>query len=355
MAKMRAIVKAKAAPGLEMQMVDIPEPGPRDVLIKVKATSICGTDRHIYNWDPWAQSRIKPPLIIGHEFCGHVVEVGKDVTLLKVGDFVSAESHIPCYTCPVCRNGQPHICANLKILGVDTTGCFAEYVVIPESIAWKNDPGLDPAKASIMEPLGNAVYTVLAEPIAGCSVAVFGDGPAGCNAVGVARAAGAGVIFHVGKHPFRLDIGKRMGADVSINITEPGVDVVQTILEATDGIGVDVVLEMAGHPSAIEAGLKVLRKGGRFSAFGIPSGPVQIDLAEGIIFKGARILGINGRLMWETWFQMAGLLRSGALDPTPIITHKIPLDDFEKGFAAMNSPERRVGKVVMYPDPADIE
>lgn len=352
--KMRAIMKAEAHPGLEMRLVDIPEPGPKEVLLKVKATSICGTDRHIYHWNDWSASRIKPPLIIGHEVCGHVVEMGRDVTLLQEGDFVSAESHIPCTVCPVCRNGQQHICANLEILGVDTQGTYADYAVIPEIVAWKNDPDLDPAIASILEPLGNAVYTVLAEPVTGLSVAVFGDGPAGMNAVAVARAAGAGTIYHVGKYPFRLDIGLQLGSDVALNITEPGTDVVETILEATEGIGVDVVLEMTGSQQAVDEGLQVLRKGGRFSAFGLPSGPLQVDLANGIVFKGARILGINGRLMWETWFQMAGLLRSGALDPSPVITHHIPLDEFERGFAAMDAPDRRCGKVVMYPDPADI-
>jgi threonine 3-dehydrogenase len=351
---MRAILKTQAGPGLEMHLVDIPEPGPREALIKVKGTSICGTDRHIYNWDTWAAGRIKPPLIVGHEVCGHVVKVGKDVTLLKEGDFISAESHIPCTVCPVCRNGQQHICANLKILGVDTTGTFAEYVVIPEVVAWKNDPDLDPAIASIMEPLGNAVYTVLVEPVAGKTVAIFGDGPTGLGAVAVARAAGAGTIYHVGMQPFLLDLGRQLGSDVSLNITVPGTDVVGTILGATEGIGVDVVLEMAGAQRALDEGLQVLRKGGRLSAFGIPSDPVQLDLANGVVFKGARILGINGRLMWDTWFQMAGLLRSGSLDPSPIITHRIPLDDFEKGFAALNAADRRVGKVVMYPDPADI-
>jgi threonine 3-dehydrogenase len=352
--KMRAILKVQAGPGLEMHTVDIPEPGPFEVLIKVKATSICGTDRHIYHWDEWSAGRIKPPLIIGHEVCGHVVKVGPDVTLLKEGDFVSAESHIPCTVCPVCRNGQQHICANLKILGIDTQGTYADYAVIPEVVAWKNDPDLDPAIASILEPLGNAVYTVLAEPVTGLSVAVFGDGPAGMNAVAVARASGAGTIFQVGKYPFRLNIGKNLGADVSLNIKEAGTDVVETILDATEGIGVDVVLEMTGSQQAVNEGLKVLRKGGRFSAFGIPSGPIQMDLANGIVFKGARILGINGRLMWETWFQMAGLLRSGKLDPSVVITHHIPLEEFEKGFAAMDAPDRRAGKVVLYPDPADI-
>lgn len=351
---MRAVMKTRPGPGLEMVEIPIPEPGPREVLIKVKATSICGTDRHIYHWDEWAAGRIKPPLVIGHEVCGHVVAKGRDVTLLREGDFISAESHIPCTVCPVCRNGQQHICAHLKILGIDTQGTYAEYAVIPEVVAWKNDPDLDPAIASIMEPLGNAVYTVLAEPITGLSVAVIGDGPAGLNAVAVARASGAGTIFHIGKHPFRLELGRKLGSTVSLNIREPGTDVVRTVLEATDGIGVDVVLEMTGSQQAIDEGLKILRKGGRFSAFGIPSGPLQIDLANGVVFKGARILGINGRLMWETWFQMAGLLRSGKLDPSPVITHRIPLDDFEKGFAAMDSADRMVGKVVMFPDPADI-
>lgn len=352
-AKMRAILKAKPGPGLEMMEVPIPEPGPFDVLIKVKATSICGTDRHIYHWNPWSAGRIKPPLIIGHEVCGHVVEVGSHVTLLKVGDFVSAESHIPCTVCPVCRAGQQHICARLKILGVDTPGTYADYAVIPETVAWKNDPDLDPALASIMEPLGNAVYTVLAEPITGLNVAVFGDGPAGINAVAVARASGAGRIFQIGKHPFRLELGRKMGSDVALDITDPATNVVKTILDATDGFGVDVVLEMTGSQQAVDDGIKVLRKGGRFSAFGLPAGPIQLDL-NGLVFKGARLLGINGRLMWETWFQMAGLLRSGKLDPSPVITHRIALEDFQKGFDAMDSSDRMVGKVVMFPDPADI-
>ncbi len=352
--KMRAVAKMKPGAGMELAEWDIPRVGPNDVLVKVKATSICGTDRHIYNWDAWSAGRIKPPLIIGHEFCGHVVEKGAGVTLLKEGDFVSAESHIPCMVCPVCRAGQPHICADLKILGIDTQGCYADYAVIPELIAWKNHPDLDPVMASIQEPLGNAVYTALVEPITGQSVCVIGDGPAGAAAVAASRASGAGKIYHMCKYPFRIELSKTMGSDVQYNITDPNVDPVQEILDDTNGIGVDVVLEMTGSQKGMNAGLKVIRKGGRFSAFGIPAGPVEIDLANGIVFKGARMLGINGRLMWETWTQMAGLLNSGALDPLPIVTHKIALEDFEKGFAAMNSSDRRCGKVVMFPDPADI-
>ncbi|MGQ9586206.1 MAG: L-threonine 3-dehydrogenase [Anaerolineae bacterium] len=347
---MRAVIKPQAAPGLEMVEVDVPRISDKEVLIRVKACSICGTDVHIYKWDAWSQHRIKPPLIIGHEFCGEIVEVGADVKGFRVGDYVSSDSHIPDGTCPVCRQGMPHICANLEILGVDRTGCFADYIALPTISLWRNDPSLDPASASIQDPMGNAVYTVLAEPVAGKTVAVFGDGPIGLGAVGVARAAGASTVFHVGKYPRRLEIGQQMGADVSLNITQPGVDVVGTILKATDGWGVDVVLEMTGNQRAINEGFAVLRKGGRFSAFGIPSEPVQIDLNEAVIFKGARILGINGRLLWETWFQMAGLLKSGQLDFSPIITHRLPFDRWQEGFEAMMSPEREAAKVVLFPE-----
>lgn len=352
--KMKAIIKPAARSGLEMVKVDIPQIGPREVLIKVKATSICGTDVHIYKWDAWAQSRIKPPMIIGHEVCGHVVEVGSEVSQIKLGDFVSTDSHIPCMVCPICRKGQPHICGNLLILGVDTTGVFSEYVALPEVSLWKNAPDLDPAMASIQDPMGNAVYTALVEPLAGQSVAIFGDGPTGLGAVGVARAAGASVIFHIGKYPARLEIGRRMGADFSLNISEPETNVVKTILQATDGWGVDVVLEMSGSQRAIEEGFAALRKGGRFSAFGIPAEPVQLDLNKAVVFKGARIFGINGRLLWDTWYQMAGLIKGAGLDFSPIITHRLPFDEFEAGFQAMMSPDRTAAKVVLFPEPGDI-
>ena len=352
--KMKAIAKMRPEPGLELVEWDIPVPDHHEVLVKVKAAAICGTDLHIYNWDQWSASRIHPPMVTGHEFCGEVVEVGDEVTLCKVGDFVSAESHIYCGVCPVCRNGQPHVCANLKILGIDTQGAFAEYACIPESIAWKNDPSLDPKMAAILEPLGNAVYAVLAEPIAGRSVCIIGDGPAGLSAVAVAKAAGAAKIFHIGMIPFRMAIGKQLGADVCLNINEHS-DCVTNILDETSGFGVDVVVEMTGSEKGISDGLRALRKGGRYSAFGLPSGRVSVDFNDGIIFKGARLLGINGRLLWETWNQMAGLLGSGALDPRPVVTHTIALEDFDSGFKAMNSVERTVGKVVMFPDPRDIQ
>ncbi|HOG45381.1 MAG TPA: L-threonine 3-dehydrogenase [Anaerolineae bacterium] len=347
---MRAIIKPRPGPGLEMARVPIPKIGPREVLVKVRATSICGTDVHIYKWDAWAQGRIKKmPYTIGHEFCGDVVEVGSAVRSLQVGDFVSADSHRFDGTCPVCRAGQAHICANLEIFGVDVDGCFAEYVALPETSAWVNDPDLDPAIASIQDPCGNSVYAVLAEPVAGRSVVVFGDGPTGLFAVGVAKAAGASLVAHVGKYPARLAIGKTLGATISLNITEPGTDVVRTLLDATQGVGVDVVVEMTGSQTAIDQGFSALRKGGRVSIFGIPSQPITLDLNKQIIFKGATIYGINGRQLWQSWYQMAGMFKSGALDPKPVITHRITLDEFQHGFDLMTASDRVAAKIVMYP------
>lgn len=345
--KMRAVVKSRPAPGSEMMMVDTPSITPHQVLVRVEATSICGTDVHIYQWNEWAQGRINPPQIMGHEFAGQVVEVGSQVKSLKVGDFVSAETHIPCGQCIQCKTGQQHICANLKILGVDTNGSFAEYVALPEVVAWKNDEDIPSELASVQEPLGNAIYATLVTDVTGKRMAVFGDGPTGLFSVGVARVSGAAEIFAVGRHPFRLEIAKKMGADIVLNERE--MDVVDAILTATEGIGVDIALEMAGSQDSIDQTFKVVRKGGRVTAFGIPSGPVQIDLANGVVFKGVTIYGINGRLMFDTWFKAANLLKSGRLDISPVITHKLPLDEFEKGFALMTTRPKMSGKVVLLP------
>ncbi len=238
---MKAVMKKKPASGAEMVRVDIPEIGARDILVKVKATSICGTDLHIYEWNAWAQRRIKPPRIMGHEFGGEVVEVGKDVTFVSIGDHVSAETHIVCGKCFQCRTGQAHVCQNVKILGVDTDGSFAEYVALPEENAWKNDKSLPPEIASIQEPFGNAVHTVFSEDVAGKTVAVFGLGPIGICAVAICRAAGAAHVFAIGrKNDYRLNLAKKMGADTIIKSNEQ--DAVKIVKEATDGAGVDVSL-----------------------------------------------------------------------------------------------------------------
>ncbi len=344
---MQAVWKRKPGPGLEVGVAPIPTIGPLDVLLKVRATSVCGTDTHIVAWDYWASHRIRPPIVFGHEVCGSVIEIGRDVTGLAVGDFVSVESHIPCGHCPQCQTGQRHICRNLKILGVDVQGTFAEYVAVPALCAWKNPPDLKPEIASIMEPLGNAVYATLVEPVAGKRVAVLGGGPIGLWAIGVAKAAGARQVVMTIKQEYSRGLAEAMGADAVFHVDET--DPVAAILQATGGNGADVVLEMSGAPAAIRQGLEVLTKGGRFTAFGIPPGSIEIDLSRDVIFKGARIIGINGRLMFETWVQMAGMLESGALDPTPVITHTLPLTEIEHAIEMMTSPDRECGKVVLMP------
>ncbi|MDQ7824493.1 MAG: L-threonine 3-dehydrogenase [Candidatus Eremiobacteraeota bacterium] len=346
--KMKAVVKTRKGPGAEMVTADIPPVGAREVLVKVKATSICGTDVHIYTWDPWAQGRIrKIPQVLGHEFAGEVVEIGKEVRHIKIGDTISAETHIPCGECIQCLTDQMHICNNLSILGVDRDGCFAEYAVIPEVVCWKNSRDIPYEYATVQEPLGNAVYATLVEDVAGKTVAVIGEGPTGLFAVGVARACGATEIFALGKNRYRLEIAKKMGADHTIMVSDT--DAVAFILERTNGIGVDVVLEMAGAQQAIDDGIRIIRKGGRFSAFGIPPGNVRLDYANGIIFKGITLYGINGRLMYSTWFKVRNLLASKRLDVSPVVTHKMPMSDFAEGFRLLTEGESRCGKVVLIP------
>jgi len=343
---MRAIVKASAGPGLELRDVAMPRIGPRDVLVKVRACSICGTDLHIDRWDGAMRDRVKPPLVVGHEMCGYVVETGSEVRRFREGDFVTPDSHIADWECDVCRKGAPHLCANLRILGVDRPGAYAEYVALPESALWLNDPDLDPAAASIQDAMGNAVYATLAEPVAGASVVVFGDGPTGLGAVATARAAGADLVILVGLSPFLLDIGRRLGADLALDAGRPEVDVVAAIRDLC-GSGADVVLEMSGSAKAIRQGLAAVRPGGRYCAFGLPTAPVPLDFNSDIIFKGVRVLGITGRLLWQTWEQMADLLGSGRLNFSPIVTHRLPFSDWRQGFDLLEAPDRRAAKVVL--------
>ncbi len=345
---MLAVIKKERAPGAELVTVDIPNIKPDEVLVKVKATSICGTDAHIYNWDEWAASRIKPPMIFGHEFAGEVVQVGDRVRRIAVGDFISAETHIPCGHCFQCLTGKQHICQNLKILGVDTNGCFAEYAAIPEVCAWKNDQSIPWEIASVQEPFGNATYTVTESRVSAKIIAIMGDGPIACFATGIAKAVGAARIFAVGEFPYRVNLLKKMGADVALSILTN--DTVKEIMDATSGEGVDVVLEMTGVQGAIDNGFNILKKGGTFTAFGIPSSKVELDLANGVVFKGANIIGINGRLMFDTWFQLSNLLKYKKVDISPVITHKLPLKDFQEGMEAVVSSKKEVGKVVFFPE-----
>src|SRR5437773_7905167 len=298
---MLAVVKPEAAPGADVRQMPLPQIGPDDVLVKVKVASVCGTDLHIYNWDQWAQNRIKPPLIPGHEFCGHVAAIGKNVTTVKEGDFVSAEMHVACGKCFQCRTGEAHICRNVKIIGVDANGAFAEYVKIPESNIWKLDPAIPLEYASILDPLGNAVHTVLAGEIAAKTVAITGCGPIGLFAIAVARAVGAAQVFAIEVNDHRRGIAKEMKADLTIDPSKENARAI--VAERTDGQGADVVLEMAGHPDAIRTAFDIVRRGGRISLLGLTSRPISLNFSEDIIFKVITIQGINGRRMYQTWYQ----------------------------------------------------
>ena len=341
---MLALVKSGAYPGAELTELPVPEVGPRDILIRIRAASICGTDLHIYSWDPWAASRIQPPLVFGHEFCGDVVAVGADVTHVSLGAFVAAESHVNCGECFECRHGMEHICKRLQIIGVDRPGAFAEYISIPEQNAWLTDRRFPPEIATIQEPMGNAVHAASVAPLAGAAVAIFGAGPIGLFAVPIARATGAAKIMTVEPSNYRRELAQTMGSDVVIDPRRE--DVLRRILDETGGEGADVLLEMSGNPQAIAQGLRSLRSGGHVSLLGIPSRPMEVDLADGIIFKGATVRGIAGRRIWETWYQTRGFLESG-MDLSPIITHELPLSGFAEAFDLVASGQS--GKVMLRP------
>ena len=345
---MLAVMKPEAKPGIEIRDVAVPQVGPTDVLVKVKVASICGTDLHIYNWDRWAQGRIRPPLIPGHEFCGEVVAYGNEVTSIKEGDFVSAEMHVACGKCLQCRTGEAHICQFVKIIGVDADGAFAEYVRIPESNIWKLDPAIPQEYASILDPLGNAVHTVLAGEIAAKTVAITGCGPIGLFSIAVARAVGASTVFAIEVNQHRRRVAQQMKADFVLDPSNE--DVTKFVMEQTGGLGVDVVLEMAGHPTAIRTAFDIVRRGGRISLLGLTSKPISLNFSEDIIFKGLTIQGINGRRMYQTWYQMTALLKSGKLDLHPVITDRMSMTDFSKGMERLTSGE--ASKILLYPNGA---
>jgi threonine 3-dehydrogenase len=344
---MRALVKTFSGPGLTLTERSDPRPGPCEAVIRVKATSLCGTDAHIYNWDEWAHSRIQPPRIIGHEMCGEVVEIGSDVTLVKTGDYVAAESHLTCGVCFQCRTGQAHVCKNYRILGVDRDGSFAEYVVLPESVLWKTAAEIPPELASVQEPLGNAVDAALVEDLTGHTVLITGCGPTGLFAAAVARIAGAARIIATDTSDYRLAIATQLGVDHVLHARPDKSDrITAAIRDITDGEGVDASLEMSGHPTALHQTFQSVKNGGRVTLFGIPSGPVHCDLANDIIFKGIRVYGITGRRLFSTWYRLAGLFKAG-LDIRPVITHTFPLKDFARGFELIQSGQ--CGKVVLLP------
>lgn len=343
---MKAIVKDNTAKGASLKEIPMPVLGAEDVLIKVKATAICGTDLHIYNWNTWAENAgIKLPTVLGHECSAEVVEIGSAVKTLKVGDYVACETHIPCGQCYQCKNGMQHICANLVIFGVHTDGCFAEYAKIPEKCAVKIPESINPNVGAVLEPLGTAVRACVEVQATGKNIAVIGCGPIGLMAVNAAKAFGAANIFAVDVNNLRLDIAKELGATHVVNSAE--VDSAKEILELTNGVGVDAFIDASGNTSAILGGFKSLRKGGTVALIGLPSKPLEIDLGSQIVFKEATVIGIHGRRMYETWTIMSNLLDKGLLNINPIITHVLKLEEFEKGFEILE--KGLGGKVILVP------
>jgi threonine 3-dehydrogenase len=339
---MHAIVKQRRAPGLTVTTVPKPSPGPGEVLIAVRHAGMCGTDLHIADWDPWAQGRINPPLVIGHEFAGEVTAVGDAVAEIRPGQLVTAEGHIVCGHCLQCRTGNSHICRRTRIIGVDRDGAFADYIVMPATNVLPLD-GIPTEVGAIMDPMGNAFHAVLTAEIPGSIVFVVGCGPIGCFAVGVARAAGAAKVIASDINPKRLALAARMGAHVTLDAGHD--DVARRVLEETGGEGADVVCEMSGVPSALHQALAAARMGGRVQLLGIPTGEVPIDFANEIIFKGLTLYGVIGRKMYETWHQMRRYLSAGLFDPRPVITHRFPLARVDDALAAIRSGD--AGKIIL--------
>src|SRR5256886_13737799 len=339
---MQAIVKPSRAPGLKVTTVPKPSPGPGEVLIGVRHAGVCGTDLHIADWNAWAQGRMRPPVVVGHEFAGEIVTLGAGVTELNVGQLVTAEGHIVCGHCLQCRTGNGHICRNTRIIGVDRDGGLAAFLAMPATNVLTLD-GIPTEIGAIMDPMGNAFHTVLTAEIPGSTVLIVGCGPIGCFAVGIARAAGATKVIASDVNPKRLALAATMGAHVTINPKKD--DVVKTVLAETEEEGADVVCEMSGVPSALHQAFAAVRMGGRVQLLGIPDGAVPVDFANEIIFKGITVYGVIGRKMYQTWHQMRRFLIGGQFDPRPIITHKFPLAKIDDALAAIRSGD--AGKVIL--------
>ncbi|HEX5178625.1 MAG TPA: L-threonine 3-dehydrogenase [Gemmatimonadaceae bacterium] len=337
---MRALVKETAAPGFTLK--DVPEPTIRDdeVLIRVRRAGVCGTDVHIYEWDDWARGRCHPPFVVGHEFAGDVARVGSLVVDVHVGDRVTAEGHIVDGRCLLCRTGNAHACPYTKVIGVDRDGCFAEYIAMPATNVWHLDDDISYDIGGIHDPMGNAFHTALTAEIPGATVLITGCGPIGIFAVGICHAAGASRIIASDVNETRLALAKQMGAD---DVVHPD-ELERTVKRYTDGLGVDVVLEMSGVPSAIHQAFALVRPAGRVQMLGVPAKPMQFDFATELIFKGVTVYGVTGRRMYETWIQITRFLRSREFDPTPVITHRFPLECADEAIHAIKSGE--AGKVI---------
>ncbi|HLA90243.1 MAG TPA: L-threonine 3-dehydrogenase [Gemmatimonadaceae bacterium] len=338
---MKALVKAGRAAGFVLSDVPVPKIRDDEVLIRVCRAGVCGTDVHIHEWDAWAAGRCAPPFTVGHEFAGEVAEVGPLITDVRVGDRVTAEGHIVCGRCHLCRTGNSHVCPNTRIIGVDRDGCFAEYIAMPATNVWHLDDDISFDVGGIHDPMGNAFHTALhGTEIPGATVLVTGCGPIGIFAVGICRAAGASHIVASDVNPRRLALARAMGAHDAV---EPSA-VEAAVRGATDGLGVDVVLEMSGVAAAIHQAFGLVRVGGRVQMLGIPAQPLDMDLTKEIIFKGITVYGVVGRRMYDTWIQMTQFLRSGQFDPRPVITHRFPLTEHAEAIRVIKTGE--AGKVI---------
>ncbi|MFW9929938.1 MAG: L-threonine 3-dehydrogenase [Candidatus Thorarchaeota archaeon] len=351
---MKAIFKSKPQEGAELREdIDIPTPKANECLIKVQKAGICGTDIHIYKWDTWAQNRMgnSIPLIFGHEVAGKVVEIGKNVTSVNIGDFVSAETHMACGKCYHCKTNRKNVCEYTKILGVDINGVYADYAILPEENAWVNDQNLDPEIAATLEPLGNAMHTSLpegnVEDIAGKTILITGCGPIGLYTIAIVKQLGADKVLATEINPLRIELAKKMGADLVLDPRKS--DVVKESLDFTDGIGVDILLEMSGHGPALEQGLNILTPGGRVSLLGLFPGKVEFDINNLLIFKAAKVYGITGRRMFQTWYQVKGLLRKNDFRSKikQVVTHELSLVDLDKAMNKLLNNE--AAKIVLNP------
>jgi len=342
---MKAAYKANREKGIKIVDMPIPKISENEILVKVKKAAICGTDIHLYDWNNWCENvNAKNPMIIGHEFCGEVVEVGSNVTLVKTSDLIAGETHIPCGKCMLCRTGKQHICKDMKILGVHTDGVFSEYTKIPEICAWKLLPNTPPDIGAIYEPFGIAVHGVLRDKIAGLSTVIIGAGPIGLFAANVASISGAKQVFVVDINEYRLKLASKMGDNI-ITLNSKEDDVVNIINKETNGLGADVVIELSGSVQGTKAGFNVLGKGGRISLIGLHPQEVPLDLVNDVIYKEATIYGITGREMFNSWYQTENLIKSGKLNIKEVLTHEFSLDEVEK--AILTTKEGNCGKPII--------
>ncbi len=340
---MKVIVKNERKKGFEIGSKPIPDKLlPNEVLIKTISVSICGTDLHIYNWDVWSQNRVNPPITVGHEFSGQVVKIGSAVTKVKVGDVVSSESHIVCGKCEFCLAGKGHICEATKVIGVDTDGCFAEYVKVPQENLFIDTSGLDPLHLSVLEPLGNAVHAVRHFDVKDKDILIIGCGPIGLMGIDVALASGAKRVFASEVNPYRINLAKELGADFVINPTKD--NPLEIIMKNTNYKGVDVIVDFSGNKGAVEDAFDYIKPGGGISILGVFTEKLNLDFNK-IVFKGLNVYGVTGRMLPQTWNQIDELLKNHKLQFDKFVTHIFPFDEFEKGFKLMN--EGKSGKVVL--------